>query len=108
METTMSFASAGKRPPTTTRSRRRTATRPALQAFGYALFFMRDSALRTLDQTGGFEVGVGPSVVVLDAGTAKSLSTTTMQSDIDAFIFDQAGLMAGVGIQGSKISRIER
>lgn len=79
-----------------------------LQAFGYALFFMRDSALQTLDQTEGFEVGVGPSVVVLDAGTAKSLSTTTMQSDVYAFIFDQRGLMAGVGIQGSKISRIER
>jgi lipid-binding SYLF domain-containing protein len=79
-----------------------------LQAFGYALFFMRDSALQTLDQTGGFEVGVGPSVVVLDAGSAKSLSTTTMQSDVYAFIFDQAGLMAGVGIQGSKISRIDR
>jgi lipid-binding SYLF domain-containing protein len=79
-----------------------------LQAFGYALFFMRDSALQTLDQTGGFEVGVGPSVVVLDAGTAKSLSTTTMQSDIYAFTFDRTGRMAGVGIQGSKISRIER
>jgi lipid-binding SYLF domain-containing protein len=79
-----------------------------LQRFGYAMFFMRDSALQMLDQTGGFEVGVGPSVVVLDAGTAKSITTTTIQADVYAFVFAQAGVMGGVGIQGSKISRIER
>ena len=79
-----------------------------LQAFGYVLFFMRDSALQTLDRSGGFEVGVGPSVVVLDAGAAKALTTTTVQSDVYAIIFDQTGLMAGAGIQGSKISRMDR
>jgi lipid-binding SYLF domain-containing protein len=79
-----------------------------LQAFGYVLFFMSDSALRYLDESGGFELGVGPSVVVLDAGQAAALTTTTMQSEIYAVIFDQTGLMAGVGIQGSKISRIDR
>lgn len=79
-----------------------------LQAFGYALLFMTDSALEHLNQTGGFELGTGPSVVVLDAGAAKALTTTTIHSDIYAFIFDQQGLMAGLGIQGSKISRIEK
>jgi len=79
-----------------------------LQAFGYLLFFMSDSALRYLDDSGGFELGVGPSVVVLDAGQAAALTTTTMQSEIYAVVFDQKGLMAGVGIQGSKISRIDR
>ena len=79
-----------------------------LQAFGYALLFMKDSALAQLNQTGGFELGVGPSIVVLDAGTAKALTTTTVQSDIYALIFDQKGLRAGVGIKGSKISRIDK
>jgi len=79
-----------------------------LQAFGYLLFFMSDSALRYLDDSGGFALGVGPSVVVLDAGQAAALTTTTMQSEIYAVVFDQKGLMAGVGIQGSKISRIDR
>jgi len=79
-----------------------------LQAFGYVLFFMSDSALRYLDASGGFELGVGPSVVVLDTGQAAALTTTTMQSEIYAVVFDQKGLMAGVGIQGSKISRIDR
>ena len=79
-----------------------------LQSFGYVLFFMSDAALRYLDNSGGFELGVGPSVVVLDAGQAAALTTTTMQSEIYAVIFDQTGLMAGVGVQGSKISRIEK
>ena len=79
-----------------------------VQTFGYALFFMRDSALKDLETRGGFEVGVGPSIVVLDTGTAKALTTTTMHSDIYAVFFDQRGLMAGAGLQGSKITRLER
>ncbi len=52
-----------------------------VQVFGYALFFMTDSAVRYLSNSGGFELGVGPSVVVLDAGAAKALTTTTAQKD---------------------------
>lgn len=79
-----------------------------VQSFGYVLFFMTDSALKYLNKSEGFELGVGPSIVVLDAGKAKTLTTTTGQSDIYAFIFDQKGLMAGLGLQGSKISKLDR
>jgi len=79
-----------------------------VQTFGYVLFFMTEPALQYLDKSDGFELGVGPSIVVLDAGKAKTLTTTTMQNAIYAFIFDQRGLMAGMGLQGSKISRIDR
>ena len=76
------------------------------QTYGYAMFFMNAKALQALDQADGFEVGVGPSVVVMDEGTAKTSTTTTMKEDIYAFIFGQKGLMAGLGIQGNKISKI--
>jgi lipid-binding SYLF domain-containing protein len=79
-----------------------------IQSFGYALFFMSDSALRYLETSGGFELGTGPSVVILDTGAARALTTSTMQNDIYAVFFDQRGLMAGVGLQGSKITRIDR
>jgi lipid-binding SYLF domain-containing protein len=79
-----------------------------VQSFGYVLFFMTNSALNYLNKSEGFEIGVGPSIVVLDAGKAKTLTTTTGQSDIYAFIFDQKGLMAGMGLQGSKISKLDR
>jgi lipid-binding SYLF domain-containing protein len=39
---------------------------------------------------------------------AKSLTTSTAQSDVYAFIFDQKGLMAGLGLQGSKITKLNR
>ena len=71
------------------------------------MFFMKDTALQALDQAKGFEVGVGPTVVVVDEGMAKNSTTTTMKEDIYAFIFAQKGLMAGLGIQGNKITKIE-
>jgi lipid-binding SYLF domain-containing protein len=77
-----------------------------VQSFSYAMFFMDNDSLSYLDRSEGWEVGVGPSVVVVDAGMAKSLTTTTGQSGVYAFIFGQRGLMAGLGLQGSKISRI--
>ena len=78
------------------------------QAFGYAIFLMTDSAVRYLDRSDGFELGVGPSFVLVDEGFAKNLSTTTLKKDVYGFIFDQKGLMAGIGIQGTKISRIRK
>jgi len=77
------------------------------QTYGYAMFFMNEKALQQLDKADGFEVGVGPSVVVMDEGKAKTSTTTTMKDDIYAFIFGQKGLMAGLGIQGNKISKID-
>lgn len=79
-----------------------------VQTFGYALFFMTDSAVTYLSKSDGFELGTGPSIVVLDKGAAGALSTSTVQKDIYAIIFDQKGLMAGLGLQGTKISRIAK
>ena len=77
-----------------------------VESFGYALFFVTDSGLAYLDKSEGWEIGVGPTLTVVDAGFSKSLSTTTLKEDIYAFFFDQKGLMAGIGLQGSKITRI--
>jgi lipid-binding SYLF domain-containing protein len=78
------------------------------QQFGYAMFFMKDKALSALTESDGFEVGVGPSVVVVDQGMAKSATSITMQDDVYAFIFGQKGLMAGVGLQGNKITKLAK
>ena len=77
-----------------------------VQSFGYTLFFMDDASLRYLKRSEGWEIGTGPSVVLLDKGFGKNLSSTTLQKGVYAFIFDQKGLMAGIGLQGSKITRI--
>ena len=77
-----------------------------IQAYGYVLFFMDEESVQYLDKSEGFELGTGPSLVVLDSGFGKALSTTTLQKGIYAFIFDQKGLMGGLGIQGTKITKI--
>ena len=76
------------------------------QTYGYAMFFMNAKALDEFVKASGFEVGVGPSVVLIDEGKAKTITTTTVKDDIYAFVFGQKGLMAGLGIQGNKITKI--
>jgi lipid-binding SYLF domain-containing protein len=76
------------------------------QSFGYVLFFMDDESVKYLDKSEGWELGTGPSLVVLDKGFGKNMSTTTLQKGVYAFIFNQKGLMGGIGIQGSKITKI--
>jgi lipid-binding SYLF domain-containing protein len=76
------------------------------QRFSYALFFMTDSAIQYLQNSDGWAVGSGPSVVVVDKGAAASMTSTTLSQDVYAVPFGQKGLMAGLGIEGSKITHI--
>jgi len=78
------------------------------QSYGYAVFLMTEKAVRYIHETHGWEIGVGPTVVIVDEGVAKNLSTSTLKDDAYAFIFNQQGLMIGISIEGSKISRINR
>ncbi|MGA8476490.1 MAG: lipid-binding SYLF domain-containing protein [Chthoniobacterales bacterium] len=76
-----------------------------VQKFGYAMFFMNNASLNYLRKTGGFELGTAPSLVVVDTGTARSLSTTTLNKGIYVFFFNQKGLMGGLGLQRTKITQ---
>jgi lipid-binding SYLF domain-containing protein len=61
-----------------------------VQAFSYALFFMTDAALRSLQGGNGWDLG----------------TDTPIREDVYALIFHPDGLMAGLGLQGSKITEI--
>ncbi len=76
------------------------------QSYGYVVFLMSDKAMKYVHESHGWEIGVGPTVVVVNEGIAKNLSSTTLQDDAYAYIFDQKGLMAGISIEGTKISHI--
>ncbi|MDA8224795.1 MAG: YSC84-related protein [Betaproteobacteria bacterium] len=77
------------------------------QTYGYAVFLMNDNAVNYLHQTHGWEIGVGPTVVLVNDGIARNLSTSTLKDDAYAFIFGQQGLMAGLNIEGTKVTRIQ-
>ena len=78
------------------------------QSFGYVMFLMTDSAVKYLNKSDGWEIGVGPSIVVVDEGIAKNLTSTTLKSDVYAFIFDQKGLMYNLTLEGSKFSKLDK
>ena len=75
-----------------------------IQKFGYAMFFMNQGDLNYLRNSRGWEIGSGPSVVIVDEGMARSFTTTSLRKGVYVFTFDQRGLMAGLGLQGSKIT----
>lgn len=78
------------------------------ESYGYVVFLMSDKAVKYLDKSKGWEFGVGPTVVAVNEGIAKNLSTSTLKDDAYAFIFDQQGLMASLSLEGTKITRIKR
>ena len=78
-----------------------------VESYSYVVFLMNDKAVKYLDMSKGWEIGVGPTVVVINEGIAKNLSSTTLKDDAYAVIFDQKGLMAGISLDGTKISRIK-
>lgn len=75
-----------------------------VQKFGYAMFFMNQGDLNYLRNSNGWEFGTGPSVVIVDEGMARTFSTTSLRKGVYVFTFNQRGLMAGLGLQGSKIT----
>ena len=78
------------------------------ESYAYFVFLMSDKAVKYLETSKGWELGVGPSLVVVNEGVAKNLSMSTLKDDAYAFISDQQGLMASLSIEGTKISRIKR
>jgi lipid-binding SYLF domain-containing protein len=78
------------------------------ESYGYVVFLMNDKAVKYLDKSKGWEIGVGPSVVVVNEGVAKNISSSTIKDDAYAYIFDQQGLMASLSIEGTKISPINK
>ncbi len=77
------------------------------QTYGYVVFLMNDKAVKYIRDSKGWEIGAGPTVAIVDEGVAKNFSTTTLQKDAYAFVFGQKGLMAGINLEGTKITQIK-
>lgn len=78
------------------------------QQYSYAMFFLNDEAIQYLRENKGWEAGSGPTLVGGDEGWSSSMGTNDLQGDIVPVFFGQEGLMAGAGLQGTKISKIEK
>jgi lipid-binding SYLF domain-containing protein len=74
---------------------------------GYALFFMDDKSLESFKKSSGFSLGTQPNMTVIDQGFQAGLSTMNFDKGIKAFFFDAKGLMAGIGLHGTKITKYD-
>lgn len=78
-----------------------------VQKLSYALLFMDEDSLKYLKKSDGFDLGAAPGLVMGDQGLSGSMSVASVQHGIAAFIWGQKGLMGGLGLQGTKITRYQ-
>lgn len=69
------------------------------------LFMTSDSLTKFLDSN-GWTAGVDASVAVAQVGANGSVDTYTVQQPVIGFVLNNIGLMAGVSLQGAKISKL--
>lgn len=77
------------------------------QSKAVVLLFMTQDALNTFRNSQGWAAGADATVAVLNVGANGNVDTSTATSPVEAFVLTNAGLMAGVSLEGSKVSRLD-
>lgn len=72
------------------------------------IMFMTDEALKQFTDSDGWEAGVDADVTVVEVGATGSFDTTTAKDPVIAFNFGEEGLMAGVSLEGTKVSKLDK
>jgi lipid-binding SYLF domain-containing protein len=70
------------------------------------LCFMDKTVLNKFRKSKGWQVGVDGTVALVTIGAGGSVDTTKLKEPIVGFVFGQAGLMAGVSLEGLKLTKI--
>jgi len=76
------------------------------EEFNILLCFMDEAALKKFRTSKGWQVGLDGTVVLVSIGAGGSIDTTKLKEPIVGFVFGQAGLMAGVSLEGLKFTKI--
>jgi lipid-binding SYLF domain-containing protein len=76
------------------------------QSKAIVMLFMVQEALDQFTRSLGWAAGVDATVAVLKVGANGNIDTSTALSPVEAFVLTNAGLMAGVSLEGTKISRL--
>ena len=78
------------------------------QQYSIVMVFQSDEALKDFRESKGWEAGVDGAVAVAEWGAGDDINTKTFKDPVVAFVFGNKGLMAGVSIEGSKITKVEK
>jgi lipid-binding SYLF domain-containing protein len=77
------------------------------QSTAVILLFMTDDALARFESSRGWTAGVDASVTVLSVGANAQMTSTTAQQPVIGYVLSNQGLMAGVTVDGSRITRLQ-
>ncbi|SMG51226.1 BPSL1445 family SYLF domain-containing lipoprotein [Paraburkholderia susongensis] len=76
------------------------------QSKALVFLFMTQEALDKFTHSQGWAAGADATVAVLKVGANGAVDTSTAMSPVEAFVLTNGGLMAGVSLEGTKISRL--
>lgn len=79
-----------------------------VQVRSQVVLFMSQASYESFRTGRGWEVGVDGSVAVATEGAGGKLDTKSINQPVVAFIFGNKGLMAGVSLEGSKFTPIDK
>ena len=72
-----------------------------------ALMFMTSEALQRFQSSSGWDIGGDASVTLVEVGANGAIDASRINKPIVAFIYGNAGLMAGVSLKGTKVSKLD-
>jgi lipid-binding SYLF domain-containing protein len=77
------------------------------QSTAVFLLFMTDDALRQFQNSSGWTVGADASVTLLSVGASAQVTTATAQQPVIGYVLSNRGLMAGISLDGARITRLD-
>ncbi|MFL9983262.1 YSC84-related protein [Paraburkholderia sediminicola] len=77
------------------------------QSKAIIFLFMTQDSLDTFRNADGWSAGGDASVALVKMGANGAIDTTTATAPVEVFILTNAGLMADVSLQGTKVTRLK-
>ncbi|WP_338925245.1 hypothetical protein IHE33_06620 [Mycetohabitans endofungorum] len=77
------------------------------QSKALVFLFMTQDSLDKFRNSEGWAVGADATVAVLKVGVNGKIDTTTATAPVQAFVLTNAGLMAGVSLEGTKVTKLK-
>ena len=79
-----------------------------VQKKSIVIVFTQEDALTKFQASSGWKAGVDASIAVVQVGAGGAMDTSKLNQPILGFIFDQAGLMYNLTLEGAKFTKIRK
>jgi lipid-binding SYLF domain-containing protein len=76
------------------------------QSTAVFVLFMTQDALQRFQNSRGWTVGADASVTLITAGANAQVTTTTAQQPVIGYVLSNRGLMAGVTLDGARVTQL--